>query len=350
MANESVLSGFFVPERANAALAYELQDSLGVLNGLAGTPGSDAPIVVGPLPGEQKGQYFTQARFDKMASLVTRRDLTSFSAATLVQMTTDSEKAPVVNLKMGPVLLPEKTLWMAGASDAEVEMNFVKQCADQFRSSLQSHVIAAIKGSTAAFIAGAGGEGYGYDHAYSVWDNSTPVYLSPVALSGGRSEMGDRLDKINSMFTRSECFSDMVNTQAAYTSSGSWGENVARGQNPATLGLPYAIVDSSHLKTDAVASSSTLSKWYTYLMSSGMVQVEIVNLWFSPPARDNSLEQPSVYLRGDADVVIRIKGMNYASTANPSESTLATAGSWGIKTNDHKEFGIVRIETNSAAT
>jgi len=55
-------------------------------------------------------------------------------------------------------------------------------------------------------------------------------------------------------------------------------------------------------------------------------------------------------LRGDADITIRIPGMTYAGTANPTEATLATQSSWEIKANDHREYKAIRIETNSAAT
>ena len=116
------------------------------------------------------------------------------------------------------------------------------------------------------------------------------------------------------------------------------------------MGLPYALADNTHLKTAAVASSSTKSKWYTYILGSGAIEVEIVRVEFQPPQISNSLEQPGVYLRGDADITIRVPGMNYKSTANPTETTLATTGSWEIKANDHREFPVIRIETNSAAT
>ena len=355
MGNESVLSGFFIPERASEVFQdYMLRDSVAALNVLSGPRGSTAPIQVGPLPAAQKGQYFTATRFDKMANIVTRRDLTSVAAATLVAMTTGSEKAPVVNMKLGPVWLPKGTLWMAGLTHAQAEANFVKQAADQFRLAMQSHILAALKGSTLAFIAGASGASFEYDHAYSVWNNSAAVNLSVAALSSGRAEMGDRIDLLTpgraGILMRSEVFNDLTSGQLALTSTGSWAEAVARGGAPATLGLPYALVDNTHLKTAAVASSSTKSKWYTYILGSGAIEVEIVRVEFQPPQISNSLEQPGVYLRGDADITIRVPGMNYKSTANPTETTLATTGSWEIKANDHREFPVIRIETNSAAT
>ena len=347
MANETLLAQFFIPEMAGDLLSYSLQDGLQVLRRLT-APGGEVPCILLENKSLQKsGEYFTQPFWKKAADLVTRKDLTSASDATLVQFGSDYEKSPVISKKIGPSLFQRPQLAQAGAEGFTAE--FAKQASEQVKLALETLVLATLKGSAAAFIAGAGGAGFPFDHAYSVWDNSTPVNLSIAALANGRAEMGDRIDKILGWIMRSEPANDMRGGQIALTSA-DWGEGVARGRPLAQLGLPEAIVDSTHLKTDAVASSSTKSKWYTYGLGPGCIMLDILSLNFDPPQPAVEKEMNGVYLRGDLVVRVRVPGMNYAGAANPADSTLANSASWAIKAQDHREFSIVRIETNCSAT
>lgn len=345
----TTLADLVVPQAISDYIGYKMPDSFGVLNNLIG-PGR--PIQTRGFNLQTTGgQYFEAVRWDKIANPVSRVDLTSNAEANVLQLTASYEKGPVCSVKFGPFSYVPQRTWMARVGSGEIERELASQCVQAMQEHLQNYIVNAIKGASAAFIAGASGKGFPYDHAYSVWNSSSGVYLTPTALANARSEMGDRIDFISDVLMRSEVANDLLGAQISSTVTGI-GDTAARTGIPALLGLRPIIYDNAAFKTAAVTSSSTLSKWYSYLLGPGVLEIELIGApQFSGAIEvKNSEEQQRIVLRGDMDFVIRVPGFTYAGTANPSDATLATAGSWTLTAGDHREFKCVRVETNSSAT
>lgn len=346
---DTLLSDLFVPEFATELYqSYVMQDSLGMLTKLSG-PGRPIETANFNLLGAG-GQFTKKPRWVKIATPVTRRDLTSDpSSVSTKELTATYEQGVVVNLKLGPFGLTLGHEWMARTSRGEMEREIASQCAQGFKLHLVSLIMNALKGSQAAFVAGASGASFPYDHQYSVWNNTTAVNASASNLAATRAEMGDRIDKITDWVMRSEVYQDILSAQLAVNTN-QLGMVAAYGEVPGTI-LPVTVCDDASLKTDAVASSTTKSKWYTYGLGAGAVRVQILKApTFTEPQIVNNEEQQRIIIRGDADVYIEVPGMSYGGAANPSTATLATSGSWSIKANDHREFNVVQLESNSSTT
>lgn len=344
---DTLLSDLFVPEFATELYqGYVMQDSLGLLSKLSG-PGRPIETTGFDLLA-RGGQFVKKPLWKKISSPVTRRDLTSDpTAVSTKELTADSESGVIINLKLGPFGMTLGHEFMARTSRGEMEREIARQCADGFKLHLVSLICNALKGATAAFVAGASGASFAYDHQSSVWDNSTAAYATAARLAAARAEMGDRIDKITDWLMRSEVYQDILAAQLAVNTN-QLGMVAAYGQEPGTI-LPVTICDDSALKTDAVASSSTKSKWYTYGLGAGAVRAQILKApRFTEPQIVNNEEQQRIIIRGDADLYLEVPGMSYGGAANPSTSTLATSGSWTIKAQDHRAFNVVQLESNSA--
>jgi hypothetical protein len=346
------VADLFVPECADGYFMRYLQDNLALVQNFMDASGTKPIKIVNADMLTRGGQYLTKMVFDRISGTVSRRNIAADpgSALTTLQLTANYEKGPVCNLKFGPFRIVQGSEWMNRLQPGDLEREIARQCAEAFPLTLRSYIVNALYGALNAFTAAASGASFAYDHAYSIWNNSTAAYLTAPEIAKARQEMGDRQDKIMALLARSEILTDVLAGQLAPSYGGLFGVAgvAAQGGPAATLGLAPIACDEAILKTDAVASSSTKAKWLSMLLGAGVVEVEIVRApTFSAPQPVNNEEEKQIIFRGDADIRISIPGMTYAGTANPTTGTLATTGSWTLRANDHREFAVVGVETNS---
>lgn len=342
------LSNLFVPELYTECLQWEMQENFQALSDLFGME-AEKPFrsaTLGQVMGG--GQFRVHPKFNPIAAPIQRRDLTAEPTATVDTKALDArtEKSVVVSGRIGPFAINRGVEWIANMNEGTLANEIAQQVAQYFRYWLMEHMIATLKGAAGAFAAGAGGAGFSKDHIYSCWNTSTGVNLSPTVISKGRMELGDGFNRVGHILMRSESFGDLVEGQIAGNVTGI-ADKVSFGGIPATLNTAYSVWDSAHLYT----ADAGLDKWYSYLLGANVLEVEVTKApVFYEPQFINVSEQAQIILRGDLDITIKVPGLSFTGTANPTEASLATAGNWTLKAKDHREFKAVALEHNSSAS
>lgn len=335
---ETTQTDLLIPE---VCANYSRQAFVEVLDLLQwiGAPGSGAPIELMNDPVfASEGEYFRMPVFKRITSLGSRRDLTSVSTVTNLELTGGDEKAVKVNKKLGPVAYSLDAGRMTRASAEEISAEIGKQFGEYTGLMLRDSLISAIRGAVAAMTSTL--------HTKDVWSATVRTNMTRSLVNAIKSLFGDSREKMKYCLMRSESMQDLVDE---YLSAGVTGiADVATrdGIVMQTLGLALSMCDSSVLTT----ADAGFDKARAIVMGPGAVRCGFSTpLTVYPPYLDTSTEQVLVRARADVDYWIGIRGMGWNSTANPTDSTLSTSGSWSVVYSDAREVLLGELIHNASA-
>ena len=342
------VSDLFVPEVCMDYASQAFTQSIGVMEELMGPPGSGAPIeIMDPAVmgyGDQ-GQYIQRPVLKRIGSgLVARRDITSNSDTTPVNITGDNEIAVKLNRRVGPVDYTVDSMRLSKLTPAQFSAEIGKQVGEEMALNIQNSIIAAAVGILGGVTSSA--------NTNTVWSATTRTNLSPAVLNSTLALMGDQRDKFRRearILTRSEPTTDLI-TDLSGRSYNGIGDKALGGQiDMGTYGMGMPVmVDSSNL----TIADAGFDKYLTLLLGKGFMQV-----WFPLPLTIYEVFQttlPEQVLRrwrGDFDFVIGTHGAKWDVSnggANPSDATLATTTNWDSNFTRHQEVrGLMAIHNYS---
>jgi len=279
----------------------------------------------------QVGYYSKERFWDTMSTVVTRRDLTSTSAATGVAATQDE----VVGVKVYRKAVPQFTV---GA------LRTIGQSAEEFSQELGIHVSqwmlkdqlnAGLNSVEAALSAETG---------TLVYDYTGTGDLAFAALVDGLQKMGDAAGNVVCWVAHSKPFYDLLGDGVTNYKVENVAGGLILGGEPSMVGVgrPFVITDSAALYLDA-----TTDNYYTLGLVPGAVT--IVN---SEPVSVTSyyVDQENVTLRVHMEwaYTITVKGYEWDTSnggSNPTDATLATASNWDAVVADKRDKAGVYIKT-----
>lgn len=277
------------------------------------------------------GDYAAESFYKTPTSAVTRRDTTSTSAASIVDIATDEEKAPKLNRKFGPF---QKSVdaWRKIGKDAQ-EMSFVlgQMAAEEI---LRDQLDAAVAAAEAAIQSQAA-------MIYDATELSTKT-LTHAALANGLAKMGDVASRITAWVLHSKPHFDLVQ-QALTDKITNVADAVIYGASPGTLGRIPIVTDSAQL-TDA--NGTATDTYNTLGLVPGAVRVKVSETMapsFIPvPSKENQLWEFRVEFAYD----VFVKGMKFDVTVvNPTVAQLGTHTNWTLAAASAKNAAGVRIVT-----
>lgn len=334
---ETLPADLYIPTLAMDYARQAFVTKLHLLERFMGTaPGSPIRMMNDPTF-QTQGQYLDRPVFKRIASLGSRRDLTSVSAVTDLELTSGNEKMVKVHKKLGGVKYSLDVGRVTKASAEEVSAEVGRQCGEAAAEMVQATLIAATIGALDAMTDTA--------HTHAPWNASARTNLRPEVLNAGLAKMGDSRSDIVGFLTRSEPLQDLVDHYLGMGVSGV-ADAAVRGEVLPPLGKALIAVDDSNL----TAADAGHDKYHTLGYGADAVQIQFtLPLTMYPPFLDTSTEQVCYRIRGDFDYALGVRGMGYnsgAGGANPTDATLLSSANWSGVYSSHKEVQLIKITHN----
>lgn len=286
---------------------------------------------------DQLGDYTYESFFDRVSSLITRRDTTSVSAATSQKLTQGELIGVKINRKIGPV---DETLdaWEKVGKygeDAQREMSY--QLGRQVGEEIAHDMVESSINAVEAALSGQA------NNTYDATGQTTKT-MTVTHLLNGLVKMGDKASKVICWFMHSKQYFDLMKQAVSdkiYEEAGV----VVYGGSPGTLGRPVVVVDADGLYLGADSSEST----YQCL---GLVEnAVIVTESESKRLVDEivtGLENLVFRIHGEYAYNLKIKGFAWDTTnggTNPTELKIRTASNWDKAYSSAKNLAGIRIVT-----
>lgn len=282
------------------------------------------------VPGTHEGHYQKESFLKRISSFVTRRDITSVSAATDLAMTMGENVRVKINRKIGPIA---QTLdaWRKVGRDPSTMSLILGQMVGQ--EVLEDYVRTAIKAAAAAIRA---------NTAMVVAD--TGAVITQANLAAGLAKFGDQASKILCWVMHSKPYFDLVSAQVtpATTIAQIGALAVIEGSVP-TLGRPVVVVDAPDLTfVDTTQDYVTLGLVEDGVLVIESEQREIVSDTVT------GLENLVGRVQGEYAFSLGVKGFTWDVTnggANPADAAIATGTNWDQVATDDKQTAGVGIHT-----
>jgi hypothetical protein len=282
----------------------------------------------------REGEYAREAFFTSVASLNSRRDLTTLPETVITQLALAQEENILVKLfrKIGPVSNsigsfrtimrdPGEFSFLIGAQAAKAT------AIDQLNSGLIAGK-AAMSG-TAAMVHDVSG--------------SPSNLISTDNLVQAIAKAGDRANEIVLWVMHSVSYWKLVRQQiGTHEFDSVAGFNIARGE-PVTLGRPVLVTDAPSLYT----ADSPLTPGYVLGLRAGAIRLEDAELSDMVVQTVTGGAQLAVRFQGEYAFSVGVKGYKWDianGAGNPTDATLATASNWDDSaTSDKDRAGVMMI-------
>lgn len=285
------------------------------------------------IPNALKGHYGKAAFFEDVATLVTRRDITSTASVTDLAMTQDEEISVKINRKIGPVAQTLDAIKKAGLTEAQASFAFGQLAASRKMQDMINTALiageAAIQGNIAMNL--------------DITGESTKT-MTTSALVRTAAKFGDMAGDIVCWVGHSKAYFDLLNGMISDKVTGISDLITIQGGIPATLGRSFVITDAAAL-TDANGSATDT---YNTL---GLVQGAIVVEESEPDSFATEivtgLENLARRWQSEYAYNVKVKGFKYNTSGgiNPSDATLGTTTNWVQVAYDDKLTAGVRLRT-----
>lgn len=282
---------------------------------------------------ELEGQFEQESFFDEVSS-ISRRDPSaeSSSSASATKLTQDEFVGVKLNRRNGPYEWNISSAKLAGFDP----MRFSVAVGEQTATAMPKEMLDRALGALEAKLDGVA------DLEHTIGGGAQPnATLDLDALNTGLSKFGDQAQRIAVWVMHSKPFFDLVSDQITSSesvySADVFGGVLFEGQ-PATLGRPVFVTDSASLVSLTDVSSS-VPVYSTLGLTARAAEIEMTE----PPlavAEGPITGSDNLFIRWQAEYSynLKLRGCAYAtgSGANPTDGTVATAGSWTTEVADNK--------------
>lgn len=284
------------------------------------------------VPNALKGHYSKGAFFKDVSGLVSRRDITSTGAATILPMTQDEQIGVKLNRKIGPVAQTLDAMKKAGLSQADASRVFGEMAATRkMKDMLNSALIAcetAIQNVSANNL--------------DITGESTKT-ATPDALNRTLAKFGDNAQAIVCWIAHSKVDFDIVGKLISDKVTGLADLVTLGGPIPAYLGRNRIVTDSPAL-TDA--NGSATDTYNTLGLVAGAVKVEESEeeTYFTQVL--GGAENLYQIFQAEYAYNVTVKGHKWDTTnggINPADAALGTTTNWDKVASDDKNCAGVRL-------
>ena len=285
------------------------------------------------VPREHIGDFSKEAFFTNTASAVTRRDITSGSAGSATELSSDE----LIGVKLYRRYQFDKKLTdikRIGYSEQEYSFIVGQQIAkwkmkDMLNSGLLS--LSTALGTETGNILDITG-----DSPSTLNYDSIPTLLA---------KFGDRSPALRHIVGHSKPIHDLLGDALSVTVENVAGTSINQGSIP-SMGKGLSMTDSSDLiVTDGV--SSGVDAYKTLFLQEDALRIEQSEDETVWGGQVDGLENLVVRVQGEYAITVKVKGFEYAdSGANPADTALATGANWNQVATDTKDTAGVYILTS----
>lgn len=311
------------------AVIEELARNVDVFNA-----GSNGTLLLGSE--DYMGDYIKEAAYDRIGSLITRRDITVNTAATDLAMALNEFVGVDVAHKVGPVFETYENFARRGRSIDEMGRIIGLQFASDFLARgldlLVSAMVAAVDGVAAL---------------KSTADNASTTNYKHL-LTGQRL-FGDQFKEVGAYLMNSEAFFDLVEDGLDnYQVDTVAGAMIVNGALPGALGKPIIVADVAALNYDSDAMGDLKNRVLALTTGAGRV-MERAGRRLVIEENVTGLENLGIRYQAETNTAIQLKGYAWDTSAgrNPTDGAIATTANWNLVV-DAKLSACSIVETEAA--
>ncbi len=273
-----------------------------------------------------RGNHQEESFIQRISGLVSRRDNTVTTAATILPMTMDEEVRVKLNRKIGPVSQTIDSWKKVDANPDRMSFILGQQTA---QAVLVDHVDSALIAVEAAL-----------DGIVALEHDRSAGTIRTEDLIDGLSKRGDKAGEIVAWVMHSKPYFDLVKDQIADAVYRANGTQIVNGI-PATVNRPVIITDSPGL-----IQAGSPTNYVTLGLVAGAVTVsesEERTIW---DERKTGAENLYVQIQGEYAITVGVHGFKFATgTSNPTDAALGNSGNWTQTGYSHKTLAGVRIQS-----
>lgn len=277
------------------------------------------------------GDYEKEAFFQQV-SMVSRRDITSTSAATAIAMTQDENISVKVDRKIGPAEILLNAARRIGMSWEEASYIIGVMAGEQKAKDLLNTGLLAVEAAI---------EGQGTSLTYDATGQTTKTLITTYLVEA-LAKMGDAAGRVVAWVMHSKPFFDLTKSQITDKIT-NVADAVIYGASPGTLNRPCVVLDAPAL-TDANGSATD-----TYnilgLVANGVVVTESEQSEIVSEIVTGGENLKGRY-QGEYAFNLACKGFKWDTTnggTTPTDASLATTTNWDKVAASVKDCAGVRI-------
>jgi hypothetical protein len=274
---------------------------------------------------QHRGDYEEEAFVKSISTLVSRRDITSVSAATDLAVTQADELRIKLNRKIGPVAQTLNAWEKIGSTPEELSLRVGQQVGKAVAVDYLNNAIAAAQttiGGVAALV-----------------EDDSAATITHAGLLDALAKRGDAAGDIVCWVMHSKVWFDLMK-QAITDNIWTVGGTVIVEGTVGTINRPVVVTDSAALvAAGPVYSTLGLTEDAVTIMESEGQRIESDVV--------TGLEQLVGRIQGEYAYSVGAKGFAFdGATVNPTDAALATGGNWTrVASADDKLLGGVMLDT-----
>ena len=275
-----------------------------------------------------KGDFEQESMVQRVSGLITRRDVTSTSAATSLGFTQDEFKRVKLNRKIGPI---DNTLdsWKKVAPSEDAISSHMRAYGIQSAKAMQGDMVDSGLIAVEAAL----------DGVAAVEFDRTAGTMRTEDMIDGLSKMGDQAGEIVIWAMHSKPYFDLLKDQVADAVYRAGGVLVIQGV-PATLNRPVLVIDSP-----ALIEAGSPNNYVTLGLKAGAVDLVESEDREMEVETVTGLENLVIRIQGEYAYNVGVMGFKWTTTVNPTDAQLGTAANWTQVAASHKGLAGVAIKS-----
>lgn len=281
----------------------------------------------------KQGHYENESFFKSLTSLVSRRDITSITAATDTPLTQGEMVRVKLNRKIGPVAQTLDAFRKISLDPQEMSFILGQQTGKAIALDYLNTALNALDAATAGVAA------LNFDaSAQSSPDRSTLDHTNLVRVM---AKFGDASNRLTAWVMHSKPFYDLMESSIADKIYQVANITIYSG-TVATFGRPVIVTDSPSLFTTTSAGTT----YHVHGLTENAVTVEESEERQIASDLITGLENLVMRIQGEYAFNIGIKGFAWDATngaSNPTDSALGTSSNWDKVATDNKQLAGVRL-------
>lgn len=284
------------------------------------------------VPQRIKGDYEKESFIKEIASLVTRRDVTSVAAADDIKMEQGEIVGVKINRKIGPVAQTRDAFKKIARNPQEFSFLLGQQSA---KAVLVDYVNTAIMAAATALS--------GQSAVVVDKSSENPGTISHTYLIDGKATFGDAAGNIVCLVMHSKPYNDLAKLGISEKIT-NVADMVINTGNIGSMGLPVIITDSSSLVVQGTPDEYiTLGLVADALVLAQSEEQDIESDLVT------GLENLVVRIQGEYAYNLRVKGFAWDTGnggANPTDGAIGTSSNWDLIAADTKALAGFYLRTN----
>jgi hypothetical protein len=286
----------------------------------------------------RRGDYSKESFFKNIASLVTRRDTTSVSAATDLLLTMDEIISVKLNRKIGPVSQTYDAFAKMAMDMTPEAFSFL--LGNMIGKAMQVEMLNSGLRSARAALANQSAV------KYTIAANGT---MTTAGLVNGLAKFGDASSQVVAWVMHSKVWFDLMLHQIGTSANGDIVSGVVvQAATPATLNRPVIVTDSDALTVAGGSGSGAYTDYFTLGLTPMGIVMENTETERVVLDEVTGLENLVVRLQGEYAYNAGVKGFKWDTGnggANPSDATLGTGSNWDAARSSYKDYAGIVVQT-----